>query len=119
MKRLLLRDGQSKRLVWGADGAGKFRGKEYFDSLALRDQAKFDPHFARLAETGQIRNTEKFRQEADNLFVFKIFKHRLVCFFTGRDVVLIYGFMKKSDKGRRMTQNLKTAARLRDEHLAS
>jgi hypothetical protein len=105
--------------MWGADTSGRYRAKEYFERLALRDQAKFDPWFCRLADTGVIRNVERFRQEADNLFVFRVFKHRLVCFFDGPDAVLIDGFSKRSYGRNQRQRKLSTAARLRDEHLAA
>jgi hypothetical protein len=111
--------GAVKRIVWGADSSGRFRGREYFDSLDVGNKASFDHLFERLAETGQIRNREKFRQEASNLFVFKIFKERLACFFDGKDVVVIYGFKKKTTGDKRSARHLENAAKVRDTFLDS
>lgn len=55
--------------------------------------------------------------ESKNLFVFKIFKHRLACFFDERDVALIHGFVKKEDKSRRIDRELKIAEQLRNDYL--
>jgi mRNA-degrading endonuclease RelE of RelBE toxin-antitoxin system len=117
--RLLLREGPARRLVWGADANGTFRAKEYFDALDIATQAKFEPWFTRMAETGKIRNPEKFRHEGGNLYAYKIGAHRLPCFFDGRDVVLIDGFAKKDMRSKRSVRALENAARLRDEHLAT
>lgn len=103
--------------MWGADQNGRLRAKEYFDGLPEADRAKFEPSFGRMAETGRIINAEKFRMESQNLFVFKIFKHRIACFFDERDVVLIHGFVKKEDKSRRVDRELKTAEHLRNNYL--
>jgi mRNA-degrading endonuclease RelE of RelBE toxin-antitoxin system len=113
----VLVSGSARRLVWGADESGTFRAKQHYESLDASDQAKFVPWFQRMAETGRITNTEKFRQEGKNLYAFKIFKQRLICFFDGRDVVLIHGFTKKADNSRRISRELKTAETLRDTYL--
>lgn len=113
----LLREGPAKRLVWGADGTGRRRAQEHFDALSIKEQASFDVNFRRMAETGLINNKEKFRHERSNLFVFKIFKQRLACFFDGRTVVLISGFTKKSDKDKKVKRELDTAEVLRNAYL--
>lgn len=110
--------GRARRLVWGADNNGRYRAKEYFEGLQDADRAKFQPWFERVAETtAPIANTEKFRMESPNLFVFKIFKHRIACFFDQRDVVLIHGFVKKATTSKRVARELSTAERLRDDYL--
>jgi len=106
-----------RRLVWGSDNNGQYRAKEYFEALAEADRAKFVPWFERFAETAKITNVEKFRQESPNLFVFKIFKHRIACFFDQQDVVLIHGFVKKTTSSKRTDREVKTAERLRDNYL--
>lgn len=114
----ILKIGSTKRLVWGADTSGRLRARDHFNSLKPQDQASFRALFDRMADTGQIQNTQKFRQEASNLFVFKIHKQRLACFMDGKTVVLISGFTKKSDKGRRVAREIRTAVTLRDDYLS-
>lgn len=117
MRGEVLRSGEARRLVWGADENGRMRAKEHFESLNAKDQKSFQSLFERMADTGSIKNIEKFRHEEKNLFVFKIFKQRLACFFDGSDVVLISGFTKKSDKSKRGAREISTAAGLRDAYM--
>jgi hypothetical protein len=113
----VIREGEKRRIGWGSDPSGRYRGEKYFEELPSADQAKFEPLFERMAETGQIRNTERFRQEEKNLYVFKSFNRRLACFFDGAEVVIIDGFTKKSDKGRRSRRHVQQARALRDAYL--
>jgi hypothetical protein len=106
-----------RRIVWGADAGRRFRGEEYFEGLALKDQAKFEPVFRNVATEPRTHNTTRFRKESDGIWCFKCHKRRLACFFDGRDVVVIYGFDKKADGGRRETRELATAVRLRQQYL--
>lgn len=112
----LLREGPARRIVWGSNSAGKFPGRDYFEGLDEQNQARFEALFERMADTGQIKNTEKFRIEGDGIAVFKIHKHRLACFFDGGDVVIVHGFGKKTPKGKREQRELKKAAKLRDDY---
>ena len=114
---LVLRNGAKKRLVWGGDENGHYRAKEFFEHLDAREQAKFEPLFDRMANLGLIRNEEQFRNEGTNLYALKRGQRRILCFFDGRDVVLIDGFTKKSDRGRKHRRDLQTATRLRDRYL--
>ena len=84
----------------------------------MRDRAKFQPLFEALAETGKISNRERFVKEPGGIWCFKSHARRLACFFDAQDVVLIYGFGKKTDNSKRSRRHLETAARLRTEYLA-
>jgi len=54
--------------------------------------------FKLLGDSGQIRNREKFRKFKDDIFEFKAFQIRVLCYFKpGHIVVLTHGFMKKKD----------------------
>jgi hypothetical protein len=74
---------------------------EFLDALPDSDRKKLDVQFERLGEHGKITNREKFRKLADseNIFEFKSFQIRLLCFF-GRDktVWLAHAVIKKKDK---------------------
>jgi phage-related protein len=116
----VLRDGASRKLVWGADSSGNYRARDYFEGLDDKERAKFEPLFNALAETGKITNRERFTKEPNDIWCFKTHGRRLACFFLGRVVVLIHGFGKKTDRSRRSRRELETAAKLRraylDEH---
>jgi hypothetical protein len=110
-------EGASRRLVWGAIPGGRFRARDYFHDLPPTDRAKFEPLFRRLAAAGRITNKERFRKEPDDIFCLKSQSRRLACFDHGRDLVLIYGFTKKTERSRRSRRHLATAARLRRSFL--
>ena len=113
----VLREGASRRLVWGADSSGRFRARDYFEKLDVREQAKFEPLFRRLADTGNITNKERFVKEPDGIWCLKTHARRLACFYDERDIVLIDGFGKKTTSSKRSRRHLKTAARLRVQYL--
>lgn len=113
----VFRDGPSRRVLWGADPAGRFRAREYFDELAAGERAKFEALFRQMAEVGRIRSKERFTREPDGIYCFKNHGKRIACFFDGRDVVLIFGFDKKTDQSTRSRRHLDTAARLRARYL--
>jgi hypothetical protein len=113
----VVRNGSSRRIVWGSDDNGRYRAKEYFEALDVRQRAKFEPAFTAMAETGKITNPEKFNFEGDGLFCFKIHKHRLACFSDGRDVVIISGFEKKDDRSKKSARELAIAKDLRNDYV--
>jgi hypothetical protein len=115
--RTIFRVGAQRTLVWGADSSGKYRARDYYENLSQTDKTKFEPSFGRMAATGRITNDLRFRRESNGISVFKIHKHRLACFSDGRDVVLIHGFVKKSDRGKKEAREIATAANLRDDYL--
>jgi phage-related protein len=74
-------------------------GKDFFDELPPRDQAKLMNLFSRLAEHGKITNPEKFGDLKEGFREFKSHQIRMRCRFTpGRLVVVTHGFVKKKDK---------------------
>src|SRR5664279_2897330 len=113
----VLREGASRRLVWGADSSGRLRARAYFEKLEDRERAKFEALFRRLASTGEIKNKEQFVKEGNGIFCFKRHGMRIACFFDDRDVVLIYGFGKKTMNSKRSRRHLETAAGLRLQYL--
>jgi hypothetical protein len=117
MPILPILSGENADLVWVADSSGRFRGKEYFEKLNPKEKAKFDVLFKRMAATGSIKNDLQFRKESDEIYCFKRGQHRLTCYRIGKTLMLIHGFRKKSDKGLRLKREIKTAERIRTEHL--
>jgi phage-related protein len=81
------------------DKNGRSPGKEFFDALPLKDQAKLMRLFELLAENGTIANPEKFRNLKEGFREFKSFQIRMLCRFLPQGVVLItHGFYKKQDR---------------------
>jgi hypothetical protein len=107
----------ARSLWWAAGASGRFRAKDYYDKLKLTEQAKFDVLFERMAKEGRILNKEHFRKESDCIYCFKRGQHRLACFRDGRDLMLVDGFRKKSDKDKRLIRNIEAAERIRSEYL--
>ena len=66
-----------------------------------------------------IKNEELFRKESDNIYCFKRGQHRLACFRQGRDVMLVEGFRKKSNKDKRLKRHIEVAERIRAEYIDS
>lgn len=80
----------------------------------MSDQAKFAALFARLAEEGQIFNNEKFRNEGNGIYCFKISGRRMPCFMAGSDVYITHGFIKGPDRVQR--EEMRRAERIRASH---
>ncbi len=106
--------GARKRIVWASDTSSRKHGKEYFDELPRQDKAKLQVLFERMADQGEVRNTQKFRVEKDGFYCFKSFQRRLMCFFDGDDIVITQGFTKKRDK--LDSKELDRAARIKDNY---
>ena len=72
----------------------------FLEGLDVKVQAKAYALFARLGDTGHIRNEQKFKhlEGSDQIFEFKPTDQvRLLCFFApGRRVIVTHGFVKKS-----------------------
>lgn len=113
----LIYSGRARRISWSSDASGRYRGKEYYDRLQVRDQAKFFALFEHLGDHGTLRNEEKFRYEADGIFVLKISGHRLFSFMHGMEVLITHG--AKKQRRRLDRKQLDRAARIRKGYLDS
>lgn len=72
---------------------------EYYNKLPFQQQKKAMALFTRLADTGIIRNIEKFRHEDDQIYAFKPSPDRFLCFFfKGRKVIITNAFEKQCQK---------------------
>jgi Phage derived protein Gp49-like (DUF891) len=110
-------EGRIWRLVWGVDSSGRYRAREFFCGLQGADRAKFEALFRRLADSGEIKNKERFVKEIGGIWCFKQHGQRIACLFDEGDVVLIHGFVKKTTRSKRSRRELETAARLRERYL--
>lgn len=103
-------------MEWAIDARGRMPGREFFDSLSEPDQAKVYALFKLLADTGQIRNREKFQKlEGTELFEFKSFQLRFHGDFRpGQRFVVASGVRKKKQKASK--SDLQVAARILKEN---
>jgi hypothetical protein len=80
------------------DGSCPVRG--FLSALSAKDRTKVDVLFELLASHGRISNKEKFKKiEGTELWEFKSFQIRLICFFMkDKRVVICHALTKKQDK---------------------
>lgn len=114
MKELFYQ-GQFWAAVWVADEAGRFRGREYFDELLPADRARLEALIQRACDVAiGIRDTTKFRNEGDGIWVFKRFQDRLFCFQDEKTWCITHGIRKKKDK--MLAKDLEIARRIREHY---
>lgn len=86
-----------KVIVWAKLPEGDSPGRDFFESLAERDQAKLQALFDMMASQGKIANREKFKQLEGRIYEFKAHQLRMPCFFDSKNrIVVTHGFRKKS-----------------------
>ena len=95
--------------------------REYFNGLSDEDAAKVAALFKRLAETGEIKNTQQFKKLGNvgghRIWEFKRYQQRFLGRFTpGRQFVVAHGLQKKRDGHKK--RDLERAARVLTKHLA-
>jgi len=113
-QRPIAYQGRVHTIGYAVDKNGRSPGKEFFDALPVRDQAKVMSLFVRLGDYGSIRNPEKFRKLEGNCYEFKSFQIRMPCFFSPDGWVLVtHGFWKKRDRTPR--QEIERARRIFEE----
>jgi phage-related protein len=101
------------------DGTRAYARDFVYGELTRSEQSQVVALVQRIADQGDLDNMEQFRQlhGYSNLYEFKRFSVRLMCFFDGRGrIVLTHGFKKKTDRTPR--QEIDRALRLRDAYLA-
>lgn len=108
--------GDHRTIAWYEDEGGVAHGQRYYDSLDAGTRAKFAAPMSYVANQPFYRNDTKFRSEGQDIWAFKVFKHRLMAFWVGRFLVITHGFTKKSD--RVPPGELDRAVRLRDEYFS-
>lgn len=70
----------------------------FVSSLDVKEQAKLFALFDRLANHGEIRNREQFKQVRGPIYEFKRHQVRLLCFRQGSTWYLTNGYKKKRDR---------------------
>jgi hypothetical protein len=112
-------EGSFRPILWGRDKRGRYHGKDYYDDLPDKDQARMAALFMRMANHAHLHNQTKFTKETEHIYCFKAGQLRFPCFFDDGSLVIISGFRKKTNWDKRLKREMKKAERLREEHLAA
>jgi phage-related protein len=83
---------------------------EFIEQLELDEQAKLLSLLERTADYGPPRNTEKFKKLGGDIWEFKSYQVRILCF-----IIATHGFKKKRDKTPK--REIERAERMREEYL--
>ncbi len=71
----------------------------FLSDLSEKEKSKLIPQLHYTANNGLLRNEQKFKCVGDDIFEFKGFQSRLLCFFDkGKLIILSHGCIKKRDK---------------------
>jgi phage-related protein len=89
----------------------------FIEELQASDQKKVIQLLKRAADHGLLRNEEKFRKlKSYDLWEFKSFQVRLICFLDGKNIVILtHGFIKKQAGTPR--SEIDKAVRMKSEYL--
>ena len=91
---------------------------EYIQGLEESDRKRVLALLDRAAGYGPPANIEKFRKLTGDIYEFKAFQDRLLCFFDGKHrIVLTHGYKKKRNKAD--PDEIRRADRLRTAYLGS
>jgi phage-related protein len=78
---------------------GTCEAEEYLKGLPDKEKQKLFPLLKYTADSGPVKNEQKFKSIGDGIFEFKGFQSRLFCFFDeGRIIILTHGCIKKRDR---------------------
>ena len=89
--------------------------KEFIEGLSERDQRKILALFRRMADKGNVPNTEQFKLVEGKIFEFKKQQIRVFCFRKDDRWLLTNGYKKKRDKLDR--SEIDRAQRVMREHV--
>jgi len=97
---------------------GKCPAQEFLDEQLESDRQKIKALFFMVALKGnQFRNGEKFKKLDGEIFEFKSYQIRLLCFFhRGGRLIITHGLIKQTDNMRR--GEIEKAERIRQQFLA-
>ena len=95
--KLLLNGDKFK--IYGLVVNGTCEAEDFLKGLSDKEKSKITPLLHYTAHTGLLRNEQKFKNIGDDIFEFKGFQSRLLCFFDkGKIIILSNGCIKKRDK---------------------
>src|SRR5262245_24181916 len=99
VKTFIAYQGSEFTIEWYFDDKGKSLALEYYKELSIQQKDKLNHLFYVLANTGKIRNEEKFRYEGNQIYAFKPAPDRFLCFFyENAKVIVTNAYLKKMDK---------------------
>jgi phage-related protein len=91
--------GKKFTIEWYYDDRGSSDVWDYFNELTLDRQLKLNQLVELIGDMGSIKNTEKFRNEDDQIYAFKPKPDRFFCFFCkGAKIIITNAFEKKTEK---------------------
>ena len=91
--------GKKYTIEWFINRNGNSQAFEYFENSTEKEQDKAIALFKFMANIGMIYNIEKFRNEGDGIYAFKISQSRYLCFFfRGGKIIITNAYTKKSTK---------------------
>jgi len=90
------------RLAVYVDDIGRCPTIDFIDELPESEKKKLIRLFQRTCEIGIPNNREKFRKEKGEIYAFKSFQVRVLCFYlpgqSRRTLVLTHALKKKADE---------------------
>jgi len=85
--------------IYGFIVNGTCEAEDFLDGLSQKEKTKLTPLLQYTANSGLLRNEQKFKNVGDDIFEFKGFQSRLLCFFDkGSLIILSHGCIKKRNK---------------------
>ena len=115
--------GQWSIVTWACETSGKAPAHEFFLHLDVKDRARIQALFERLAESGRIRTSERFKKLETRggvaLWEFKSFQLRFIGTYSSaarREFVVACGLQKKQQ--RHNARDLDRAVRILKEHFS-
>lgn len=98
-KEYIAIEGEQFTIEWYFSKDDESISLDYYKSLDIRYRAKLFNLFKLMADTGEIKNKEKFRNEGDNIYTFKPKPYRFLCFFfEGKKIIITNAFYKNTQK---------------------
>jgi len=112
--------GQWGTVEWATSASGKLPALEFFESLSSQDAAKIMALFESMAESGAIKNQEKFKKLGNfgswAVWEFKSFQLRFLGgFLPGNRFLVAVGLRKKRQKHQR--RDIERTAKILEEHM--
>ena len=88
---------------------------DFLDGLTQPERKKLDVIFQRLGDGPGLRSRTQFRKlrDTDGVFEVKSGQIRMLCFYAGRDLILVFGVRKKAN--RLPKKDIKRASRMKRE----
>lgn len=91
--------GEKFTIEWYFDAKDKSQPLEYFEDITESQQDKFLFLLKTMGDIGKVNNKEKFRNEGDGIYAFKVHPDRYLCFFfKDQKIIITNAFAKKQKK---------------------